>query len=358
MQRPAHRADRAGEARGDVGAGGGDDPGGERGGVHAVLGRGDPVGVDRLHVPGVGLAAPADHEPLDHGAGLVDLALRHHRPACPRADWAMNDSAITDARARSSRACAVVDVQQRPEAPHRSQLGQRALHVDADVAGVHGQRERLGRRQPGVELVVHEQAPHVAEGHPPDQVVDVDPAVAKGAALPVGFGDLRLEGDDALQPRSEVRVLAHVDHPIRARVVAGRVVIVHRGPRVPCRGARTARHHPAAGEPGVPAAVRRVHPRGIGSQMAVVAIGLQVYAITGTSFAVGLVGLFALVPLVVSGLYGGALSTTTTGGWWRWSRSWWRGRRRSPARRAGLARQRERLWCSTCSWRCGAARSG
>ena len=37
------------------------------------------------------------------------------------------------------------------------------------------------------------------------------------------------------------------------------------------------------------------------------AIGLQVYAITRSSFAVGLVGVFALVPLVVLGLYGGAI---------------------------------------------------
>ena len=46
----------------------------------------------------------------------------------------------------------------------------------------------------------------------------------------------------------------------------------------------------------------------VGSQMAVVAIGLQVYDITGSTAAVGLVGLFALVPLVVMGLYGGSLS--------------------------------------------------
>src|SRR4026208_297373 len=46
----------------------------------------------------------------------------------------------------------------------------------------------------------------------------------------------------------------------------------------------------------------------VGSQMAVVAIGLQVYAITGSTAAVGLVGLFALVPLVAFGLYGGSLS--------------------------------------------------
>ena len=40
----------------------------------------------------------------------------------------------------------------------------------------------------------------------------------------------------------------------------------------------------------------------VGSQMAVVAIGLQVYDLTGSTAAVGLVGLFALVPLVVMGL--------------------------------------------------------
>ena len=47
---------------------------------------------------------------------------------------------------------------------------------------------------------------------------------------------------------------------------------------------------------------------GIGAQMATVAIGLQVYDLTGSAAAVGLVGLFALVPLVVMGLYGGALA--------------------------------------------------
>jgi MFS family permease len=46
----------------------------------------------------------------------------------------------------------------------------------------------------------------------------------------------------------------------------------------------------------------------IGSQMAVVSVGLQVYDQTGSTAAVGLVGLFALVPLVVMGLYGGSLA--------------------------------------------------
>ena len=46
----------------------------------------------------------------------------------------------------------------------------------------------------------------------------------------------------------------------------------------------------------------------VGQQMTAVAVGIQVYSLTRSSFAVGLVGLFQLVPLVGFGLYGGALS--------------------------------------------------
>ncbi|MCB7135006.1 MFS transporter [Cellulosimicrobium marinum] len=45
----------------------------------------------------------------------------------------------------------------------------------------------------------------------------------------------------------------------------------------------------------------------LGSQLTVVAVGLQVYALTGSSLAVGVLGVCALVPLVALGLYGGAL---------------------------------------------------
>jgi MFS family permease len=46
---------------------------------------------------------------------------------------------------------------------------------------------------------------------------------------------------------------------------------------------------------------------GIGSQLTTVAVGLQVYDLTGSTFHVGLVGLFALVPLAALGLYGGSV---------------------------------------------------
>jgi MFS family permease len=46
----------------------------------------------------------------------------------------------------------------------------------------------------------------------------------------------------------------------------------------------------------------------IGQQMTAVAVGLQVYDLTKSSFMVGLVGLCQLIPLVGFGLYGGTLS--------------------------------------------------
>lgn len=48
----------------------------------------------------------------------------------------------------------------------------------------------------------------------------------------------------------------------------------------------------------------------IGQQMTALAISVQVYALTKSTFATGLVGLCSLVPLVAFGLYGGAIADT------------------------------------------------
>ncbi|MBV7648221.1 MFS transporter [Streptomyces albidoflavus] len=48
----------------------------------------------------------------------------------------------------------------------------------------------------------------------------------------------------------------------------------------------------------------------VGQGMTALAISLQVYDLTRSSFSVGLVGLFSLAPLVVFGLYGGAIADT------------------------------------------------
>src|SRR5687767_5082367 len=46
----------------------------------------------------------------------------------------------------------------------------------------------------------------------------------------------------------------------------------------------------------------------VGAQLTVVAVPAQIYGITGSSAYVGLTGIFGLVPLVVFGLWGGALA--------------------------------------------------
>ena len=44
---------------------------------------------------------------------------------------------------------------------------------------------------------------------------------------------------------------------------------------------------------------------GIGGQLTLVAAGLNVYALTASTFDVSLIGVVALVPTILAGLYGG-----------------------------------------------------
>ncbi|MBG6183836.1 ENTS family enterobactin (siderophore) exporter [Arthrobacter sp. CAN_A214] len=46
----------------------------------------------------------------------------------------------------------------------------------------------------------------------------------------------------------------------------------------------------------------------IGTQLTLIAVSLQVYSLTESTLSVGLLSLFALVPLVIAGLYGGAIA--------------------------------------------------
>ena len=101
-----------------------------------MLGGRDPVGVDRLDVVGVGLAAPADQEALGDRVGLVDLA-----PAGPAGGRAPRADCATKRQRHDRGAGEVVarllvgDVDQRLEAP----LGRRA-------SPARPARRRAGRR--------------------------------------------------------------------------------------------------------------------------------------------------------------------------------------------------------------------
>ena len=72
-----------------------------------MLGRADPVGVDRLDAPRVGLAAPAQEEFLGRGLALGDHVVRRRLVA--RRPWRAERATISiicaESRPRSSRAC-------------------------------------------------------------------------------------------------------------------------------------------------------------------------------------------------------------------------------------------------------------
>ena len=169
-----------------------------------MLGRGDPVGVDRLDVVGVRLAAPADQEALRDRAGLVDLRLGHRRLA-GSARGLGHEGERHHRRAREVVAgLLVADVDQLAEAPLGGQHRERRLHVHAGVAGAHRQRVGFGRGQAGLEVTVDQQAPDLLVGDRADEILDVDAAVAQRAALFVGLGDLGGEGNDAFEARLDL----------------------------------------------------------------------------------------------------------------------------------------------------------
>jgi hypothetical protein len=159
----------------------------------------------------IGLAAPALHEPLDDGGGLVDLLLRHGRQT--QATGRLGDEGQRGHRhpGQVLAGLLVGDVQQLAETPVGGQHGDSGLHVHPDVAGVHRHRERLGGRQTRPELPVDQQRPDVAEGDLADQILDVHTAISQCAAFLVRFGDLTFEGDHTFEAWLEVGHLALLD---------------------------------------------------------------------------------------------------------------------------------------------------
>src|SRR6266576_1709774 len=66
--------------------------------------------------------------------------------------------------------------------------------------------DRLGRRKRRVDVLVDEEAPHVLERVHTDEVLDVDPAIAKRTAVPVRLCDLGLEGNDTFEAGTELSI--------------------------------------------------------------------------------------------------------------------------------------------------------
>ena len=206
VQRPGQRTDCGRERRRAVGARRGGDPRHERRGVQAVLAGADPVGVERLHVLRIGLAAPLEQEALRRRPALRDglrrdavgLAVGDPRRLRRDRDELRREAAQILAR------LVVGDVDQLLDAPLGAEVRRHRLQVGRRVPRQAAALVRLRGRETGLEALVDEQAPDLLEVVVADELLDVDAAVTKRTALAVGLGDLRLEGDDPLEPGLEL----------------------------------------------------------------------------------------------------------------------------------------------------------
>ncbi|SPZ37900.1 Uncharacterised protein [Rhodococcus wratislaviensis] len=154
---------------------------------------------------GVGVALPADHEPFGDGFRFVDSSLGDGGLVDAAGGLGDVGQGHDGGAGELFAGCVVVDVEEGLVSPDGGEHGQAGLDVDADVAGVYGQGERFGRGKSGAEAAVDEQGPHVAERDVlGDEFFDVDAAVAQGAAVLVGFGDVAGERDHTFQSADEI----------------------------------------------------------------------------------------------------------------------------------------------------------
>ena len=183
VQRAGERADRRRHRRRAVRAGRRGDPRGERRCVQAVLGGRDPVGVERLDVPRVGLAAPADQELRGGVLALVDSGVGHRRLLPARR--------LRDDRERRGR--------EAREVVSRL-LGRRCRRACRGPTSARASRGRpAGRPAPSrsdpaarssrraaarVESLVDQQPPDLLERIAADEILDVDAAIAKRRRRP------------------------------------------------------------------------------------------------------------------------------------------------------------------------------
>ena len=212
MQRAGKCADRRRERGARIGAGRGDDARGERRRVQTMLGRADPVRVDRLDVTRVGLASPAKEELLRRGLPACDDLVRNGvgLPVGEPGRAGDDGHHLRREPAEILARLLVGDLVELAELPLAGKPRRLRLEVGRCIACQPDRLVRLRIRHLRVDVVVDEQAPHVLVGDLPDERLDVDTAIAERAALAIRLHDLGLDGDDAFEARFEVVVAAHV----------------------------------------------------------------------------------------------------------------------------------------------------
>ena len=149
---------------------------------------------------GIGLAAPAQEELLGRRLALGDDVVRRGLPAVVDRRGLGDDRHHLGGKPREIVPSLLgVDVDELLQLPDRRQAGRLGLEVGRSVPSERCRLVRLGVRHARLEVLVDQEAPDFLVGHIADELLDVDPAIAQCTAVPIGLGDLRLEGDDPLE---------------------------------------------------------------------------------------------------------------------------------------------------------------
>src|SRR6266550_3315984 len=191
VQRARERAYGRGEGGAAIRARRSEDASGERRRVQAVLGRADPVRIDRLHMTRVGLTTPPEQKLL-----RGSLATRNHIVGDDVRLSVGETRGTRDDRHHLRRQPAEIlarllvgDLVQLAELPFAGEPRRLGLEVCGRFAGESRRLVRLRIRHLRAQVVVDEEAPDVLIGNLPDERLDVD---------------------TALESRFEVVVAAHV----------------------------------------------------------------------------------------------------------------------------------------------------
>ena len=145
-----------------------------------MLGRADPVGVDRLHVVGIGLAAPAEQELLGGRLALGDDVVRSR--LAPVVDGRRLGDDRHHLRRKAGQVVArlgVVDVDELLELPDAGQPRGLGLEVGRRVPRQARGLVRLRVGHSRFQALVDEQAPDLLVGNGADELLDIDAAIPR-----------------------------------------------------------------------------------------------------------------------------------------------------------------------------------
>ena len=98
----------------------------------------------------------------------------------------------------------VGDLVELAQSPESGEVRGLSLQICRSVPGEARRLVQLRIRHLRFEVVIDEETPDVLIWIAADELLDVDAAIAQGATFAVGFADLRLDGDHALETGLEI----------------------------------------------------------------------------------------------------------------------------------------------------------